>query len=146
MLTYRINENNFKKTKAFLFVNSVDTLDFEDWLNDLNDSEISNFNYGGGSHDKQKLLTCHCDDIDKLKEGDSISAVNTLYLNYSINGTMTQMSYDFLKNYEVCGVNKTENSFSFYVNKYLPLDVESITSGFDYLFPDYYFFNDLVDL
>ena len=135
MLTYTINENNLKTTKTFLSVNSMDTLDFEDWLND---SEISNFNYGGGSHDKQKLITCHCDDIDKIKEGDSISAVNTLYLNYSINGTMSQMSYDFLRNYEVCGVNKTENSFSFYVNKYLPLDVESITSGFDYLFPDYY--------
>lgn len=122
MIEYRINKNKFSKTMVDLpvSVEDITTIDFE---------EIDNENNGDNSDvtEDQLVLVCECSDIDKLHAGDTITTVNELSLQYAL-GEDYQYSnnYTFNNEYRINGINEDERSFSFVIDKYYPLEVESI--------------------
>ena len=59
------------------------------------------------------MVTCECDDIDKIKEGSFVNAQNILYLTYD--------TYTFDNKFSVIGVNEENRSFSFLIDKYITL-------------------------
>ena len=103
MLNYRVNIKNIDKTKVVLPVTSIQFLDF----NEIYDEENEIVEYNGINIDKI-ILTCECEDIDKLKNGTTINTVNTLILNYG--------TYTFNKEFKVNGVNEDNRSFSIISN------------------------------
>lgn len=109
MLKYRINTNKFNKTKVSL---PVDTIEFVDFM----DIE----GYDGINKDRIMLL-CECNDIDKLKRGDIINSINTLYMNY---GDI----YTFNNEHVISGINKEQRSFAFFIDRYISLNVKNISS------------------
>ena len=125
MLKYRINRRNFNKTRENLQVNQVSIIDFEDMWDDEVDVEYN------GKDNGQIMVVCECDSVDKLNSGDKISTTNTLTLTYSAEDNVTQQTFTFDNDYEITGVNKLENSFSFMVDKYNKLEAEGIVSGYN---------------
>ena len=99
MLKYKVNIKSINKTKVVLPVTSIQFTDF----NEIYDEEDEIVEYSGINNDKV-ILTCECEDIDKLKNGTTINTVNTLILNYR--------TYTFNKEFKVNGVNEDNRSFS----------------------------------
>ena len=124
MLNYRINTRKFNKTKTELAVENVSFTDFET----LVDNCILTSDYDGNKLGKI-IATCKCSDIDKVSDGGTVSCVNVLYLDYGITNQDYQETYTFNDDCDVIGVNKGNKSFSFYYDKYVPLNVDYITSG-----------------
>ena len=118
MLNYRVNIQNINKTKVVLPVTSIQFTDF----NEIYDEEDEIVEYSGINNDKV-ILTCECEDIDKLKNGSTINTVNTLILNYG--------TYTFNNKFNVKGVNKDNRSFSIISDKYYTLKPFSIIRNSD---------------
>ena len=142
MLNYRVNTRKFNKTQTELAVENVSFTDFET----LVDACILTTDYDGNKLGKI-IATCECSDIDKVVNGGTISAVNTLYLDYGVTNPEYQEVFTFNEDYDVIGVNKGNKSFSFYYDKFVPLNVEYVTSGEDnenkviLYFEDYHYFD-----
>ena len=120
MLNYRVNIKNIDKTKVVLPVTSIQFLDF----NEIYDEENEIVEYNGINIDKI-ILTCECEDIDKLKNGTTINTVNTLILNYG--------TYTFNKEFKVNGVNEDNRSFSIKTgNVYTPASTASLANKVPY--------------
>jgi len=121
MLKYRINTNKLNKTKVDL---PVDIISFVDFDNNIEDET------GYLGYNKNKVMvTCECNDIDKLEEGVFINTINNLSLNFGETTYDYQSNYTFYKDYKIIKVNKNSRSFSFLIDKEFTLDIESITSG-----------------
>lgn len=118
MLNYRVNIQNINKTKVVLPVTSIQFTDF----NEIYDEEDEIVEYSGINNDKV-ILTCECEDIDKLKNGSTINTVNTLILNYG--------TYTFNNKFNIKGVNKDNRSFSIISDKYYTLKPFSIIRNSD---------------
>ena len=131
MLKYRINTRKFNKTSVELTIETISFVDFTK----LGDEENENIGYDGSNKDRF-LVTCECSDIDKIKNGSTIHATNTLYLDYGNNDMVYQDKYVFDNNYQVIGVNNGTNSFSFYLDKYFTLKPTEITSSLNYGFSE----------
>lgn len=116
MLNYRVNIKNINKTKVTLPVTSIQFTDFNE-IYDETDGTVEKIEYSGINNDKI-ILTCECEDVDKLKNGSTINAVNTLILNYG--------TYTFNNEFQVNGVNEDNRSFSIISDKYYVLNVENI--------------------
>ena len=131
MLKYRINRNQFNKTRENLQVNNVSFIDFEEMLTDedtYNDK------------DKDKLLVvCGCEDVSHLHNGDKISTTNTLVLTYQQTPSLIQQAFTFNNDYEISGVNNFEETFSFFIKKYHKLEIERIVGGYEYFYSPEYF-------
>ena len=125
MLNYRVNIKNIDKTKVVLPVTSIQFLDF----NEIYDEENEIVEYNGINIDKI-ILTCECEDIDKLKNGTTINTVNTLILNYG--------TYTFNKEFKVNGVNEDNRSFSIISDKYYTLKPFSIIKNSDIGISEYF--------
>ena len=125
MLNYRVNIKNIDKTKVVLPVTSIQFLDF----NEIYDEENEIVEYNGINNDKI-ILTCECEDIDKLKNGTTINTVNTLILNYG--------TYTFNKEFKVNGVNENNRSFSIISDKYYTLKPFSIIRNSDIGISEYF--------
>ena len=125
MLNYRVNIKNIDKTKVVLPVTSIQFLDF----NEIYDEENEIVEYNGINIDKI-ILTCECEDIDKLKNGTTINTVNTLILNYG--------TYTFNKEFKVNGVNENNRSFSIISDKYYTLKPFSIIRNSDIGISEYF--------
>lgn len=125
MLNYRVNIKNIDKTKVVLPVTSIQFLDF----NEIYDEENEIVEYNGINIDKI-ILTCECEDIDKLKNGTTINTVNTLILNYG--------TYTFNKEFKVNGVNEDNRSFSIISDKYYTLKPFSIIRNSDIGISEYF--------
>lgn len=123
MLNYRVNIKNIDKTKVVLPVTSIQFIDF----NEIYDEENEIVEYNGINIDKI-ILTCECEDIDKLKNGTTINTVNTLILNYG--------TYTFNKEFKVNGVNENNRSFSIISDKYYTLKPFSIIRNSDIVMPE----------
>ena len=118
MLNYRVNIQNINKTKVVLPVTSIQFTDF----NEIYDEEDEIVEYSGINNDKV-ILTCECEDVDKLKNGSTINTVNTLILNYG--------TYTFNNKFNIKGVNKDNRSFSIISDKYYTLKPFSIIRNSD---------------
>lgn len=125
MLNYRVNIKNIDKTKVVLPVTSIQFLDF----NEIYDEENKIVEYNGINNDKI-ILTCECEDIDKLKNGSTINVVNSLILNYG--------TYTFNKEFKVNGVNEDNRSFSIISDKYYTLKPFSIIKNSDIGISEYF--------
>lgn len=123
MLKYRINRRQFNKTRENLQVNNVSFVDFEELLTDEN-----TYN----DNDKNKILVvCNCDDVSNLRNGDKISTTNELVLTYGDILPLRQETLTFNNDYEITGINKFEKTFSFFIDKYITLEIEKIESGYN---------------
>ena len=125
MLKYRINRRQFNKTREKLQVNNVSFVDFEELLTD--DTTYTD-------NDKNKILAvCNCDDVSNLRNGDKISTTNELVLTYGDILPLRQETLTFNNDYEITGINKFEKTFSFFIDKYITLEIEKIESGYNTL-------------
>lgn len=128
MLNYRVNIKNINKTKVTLPVTSIQFMDFNE-IYDETDVTGKKIDYNGINNDKI-ILTCECEDIDKLKNGSTINTVNTLILNYG--------TYTFNNEFQVNGVNEDNRSFSIISDKYYILKPFSIIRNSDNGISDYF--------
>ena len=117
MYKYRINKKEFNKSKTMLSVGNFEIIDFVDKIEDYD-------NYNGD----RLLVSCECDNIDILNEGETIEVTNDLFLNYSVSENVQQEIYTFNNSYQLYALNKSEKTFSFFINKKYTLDVEKITN------------------
>ena len=100
-----------------LSVGNFEIIDFVD--------KIENYdNYNGD----RLLVSCECDNIDILNEGETIEVTNDLFLNYSVSENVQQEIYTFNNSYQLYALNKSEKTFSFFIDKKYTLDVEKITN------------------
>lgn len=125
MLNYRVNIKNINKTKVTLPVTSIQFMDF----NEIYDETGKIIEYNGINNDKI-ILTCECEDVDKLKNGSTINTVNTLILNYE--------TYTFNNEFKVNGVNEDNRSFSIISDKYYILKPFSIIRNSDIGISEYF--------
>ena len=125
MLNYRVNIQNINKTKVVLPVTSIQFTDF----NEIYDEEDEIVEYSGINNDKV-ILTCECEDIDKLKNGSTINVVNSLILNYG--------TYTFNNEFKVNGVNEDNRSFSIISDKYYTLKPFSVIRNSDIGISEYF--------
>lgn len=125
MLNYRVNIKNINKTKVTLPVTSIQFMDF----NEIYDETDGTVEYNGINNDKI-ILTCECEDVDKLKNGSTINTVNTLILNYG--------TYTFNNEFQVNGANEDNRSFSIISDKYYILKPFSIIRNSDNGISDYF--------
>lgn len=116
MLNFRINKNYINKTSVGLSVNTIELMDFT--------NDIENYQ---GINNERILVVCDCNDIDKLKPGEYINAVNTLRLNYGETETQETSVYTFDNDYQLAGINENELFFTFFIKKYYSLGLSSIT-------------------
>ena len=128
MLDYRVNIKNINKTKVTLPVTSIQFMDFNE-IYDETDVTDKKIDYNGINNDKI-ILTCECEDVDKLKNGSTINTVNTLILNYG--------TYTFNNEFQVNGVNEDNRSFSIISDKYYVLKPFSIIRNSDNGISDYF--------
>ena len=128
MLDYRVNIKNINKTKVTLPVTSIQFMDFNE-IYDETDVTDKKIDYNGINNDKI-ILTCECEDVDKLKNGSTINTVNTLLLNYG--------TYTFNNEFQVNGVNEDNRSFSIISDKYYVLKPFSIIRNSDNGISDYF--------
>lgn len=128
MLDYRVNIKNINKTKVTLPVTSIQFMDFNE-IYDKTDGTVKKIDYNGINNDKI-ILTCECEDVDKLKNGSTINTVNTLILNYG--------TYTFNNEFQVNGVNEDNRSFSIIIDKYYTLKPFSIIRNSDNGISDYF--------
>lgn len=117
MYKYRINKKEFNKSKTMLSVGNFEIIDFVDKIEDYD-------NYNGD----RLLVSCECDNIDILNEGETIEVTNDLFLNYSVSENVQQEIYTFNNSYQLYVLNKSEKTFSFFIDKKYTLDVEKITN------------------
>lgn len=117
MYKYRINKREFNKSKTMLSVGNFEIIDFVDKIEDYD-------NYNGD----RLLVSCECDNIDILNEGETIEVTNDLFLNYSVSENVQQEIYTFNNSYQLYALNKSEKTFSFFIDKKYMLDVEKITN------------------
>lgn len=117
MYKYRINKKEFNKSKTMLSVGNFEIIDFVDKIEDYD-------NYNGD----RLLVSCECDNIDILNEGETIEVTNDLFLNYSVSENVQQEIYTFNNSYQLYTLNKSEKTFSFFIDKKYTLDVEKITN------------------
>lgn len=117
MYKYKINKKEFNKSKTMLSVGNFEIIDFVDKIEDYD-------NYNGD----RLLVSCECDNIDILNEGETIEVTNDLFLNYSISENVQQEIYTFNNSYQLYALNKSEKTFSFFIDKKYTLDVEKITN------------------
>lgn len=125
MLKYKVNIKSINKTKVVLPVTSIQFTDF----NEIYDEENEIVEYNGINNDKI-VLTCECEDIDKLKNGSTINVVNSLILNYG--------TYTFNNEFKVNGVNEDNRSFSIISDKYYTLKPFSIIRNSDIGISEYF--------
>ena len=125
MLKYKVNIKSINKTKVVLPVTSIQFTDF----NEIYDEENEIVEYNGINNDKI-ILTCECEDIDKLKNGSTINVVNSLILNYG--------TYTFNNEFKVNGVNEDNRSFSIISDKYYTLKPFSIIRNSDIGISEYF--------
>ena len=125
MLKYKVNIKSINKTKVVLPVTSIQFTDF----NEIYDEENEIVEYNGINIDKI-ILTCECEDIDKLKNGSTINVVNSLILNYG--------TYTFNNEFKVNGVNEDNRSFSIISDKYYTLKPFSIIRNSDIGISEYF--------
>lgn len=128
MLDYRVNIKNINKTKVTLPVTSIQFMDFNE-IYDKTDGTVKKIEYNGINNDKI-ILTCECEDVDKLKNGSTINTVNTLILNYG--------TYTFNNEFNVNGVNEDNRSFSIISDKYYTLKPFSIIRNSDIGISEYF--------
>lgn len=121
MLEYRVNTKKFDKTKVEL---NIDNISFVDLAN-LVDEENETLEYDGFNKDKIMLI-CECKDIDKVNNGGFVKTENTLYLDYGVEQVPEITEYNFVKDYQISGVNKNNKSFSIYIDKYFTLNQDKI--------------------
>lgn len=133
MLKYTINRRKTNKTKVELTIQNIYFVDFENLVDEQNQS----IGYDGNKKGKL-MVTCECTDVDKLMNGSFINAVNILHLNYGLIDDTYEEEYIFNEDYQVTGVNKGNRSFSFYIDKYFSLIPSGITSSLNYGFDDYF--------
>lgn len=100
-----------------LSVGNFEIIDFVDKIEDYD-------NYNGD----RLLVSCECDNIDILNEGETIEVTNDLFLNYSVSENVQQEIYTFNNSYQLYALNKSEKTFSFFIDKKYTLDVEKITN------------------
>ena len=100
-----------------LSVGNFEIIDFADKIEDYD-------NYNGD----RLLVSCECDNIDMLNEGDTIEVTNDLFLNYSVSENVQQEICTFNNSYQLYALNKSEKTFSFFIDKKYTLDVEKITN------------------
>lgn len=117
MYKYRINKREFNKSKTMLSVGNFEIIDFVDKIEDYD-------NYNGD----RLLVSCECDNIDILNEGETIEVTNDLFLNYSVSENVQQEICTFNNSYQLYALNKSEKTFSFFIDKKYTLDVEKITN------------------
>jgi hypothetical protein len=103
-------------------------MDFNE-IYDETDGTVKKIEYNGINNDKI-ILTCECEDVDKLKNGSTINTVNTLILNYG--------TYTFNNEFNVNGVNEDNRSFSIISDKYYTLKPFSIIRNSDNGISDYF--------
>lgn len=125
MLKYKVNIKSINKTKVVLPVTSIQFTDF----NEIYDEENKIVEYNGINNDKI-ILTCECEDIDKLKNGSTINVVNSLILNYG--------TYTFNNEFKINGVNEDNRSFSIISDKYYTLKPFSIIRNSDIGISEYF--------
>ena len=131
MLEYKINSRNFNKTSNYIPVNRVTYVDMEEIQQDLSYYEI---------FDNDKIMVlCECNNVDYLNDGDFITTTNNLVLTFFVQDAPVQQVYTFTNNYQIAGLNRYEKSFSFYIDKYIKLDVQRLISGYDYFIPHEFF-------
>lgn len=121
MLEYRVNTKKFDKTKVELNIENISFVD----LANLVDEENETLEYDGFNKDKIMLI-CECKDIDKVNNGDFVKTENTLYLDYGVEQVPEITEYNFIKDYQISGVNKNNKSFSIYIDKYFTLNQDKI--------------------
>ena len=126
MLNYRVSIKSIDKTRATIPVTSVKFTDF----NEIYDEENSKNIEPDGTYHNKIMVTCECDDVDKLNNGDVINAVNILPLSYK--------TYTFNNEFTITGVNKENRSFSFIIDKYYVLNPSSIIKSADIGIPEYF--------
>lgn len=117
MYKYRINKKEFNKSKTMLSVGNFEIIDFVDKIEDYD-----NYN------DDRLLVSCECDNIDILNEGETIEVTNDLFLNYSVSENVQQEICTFNNSYQLYALNKSEKTFSFFIDKKYTLDIEKITN------------------
>lgn len=117
MYKYRINKKEFNKSKTMLSVGNFEIIDFVDKIEDYD-------NYNSD----RLLVSCECDNIDILNEGETIEVTNDLFLNYSVSENVQQEICTFNNSYQLYALNKSEKTFSFFIDKKYTLDVEKITN------------------
>ena len=100
-----------------LSVGNFEIIDFVDKIEDYD-------NYNGD----RLLVSCECDNIGILNEGETIEVTNDLFLNYSVSENVQQEIYTFNNSYQLYALNKSEKTFSFFIDKKYTLDVEKITN------------------
>ena len=100
-----------------LSVGNFEIIDFVDKIEDYD-------NYNGD----RLLVSCECDNIDILNEGETIEVTNDLFLNYSVSENVQQEIYTFNNSYQLYALNKSEKTFSFFIDKKYTLDIEKITN------------------
>lgn len=155
MLEYRVNANNFNKTRLILPVENVTLLNFDNLYDSLfppkeeetnedssqsdtqtNDTpttensestEVKNNGYVGNNQGKTSV-TCECSDIDKVTEGSFVNVVSNLFLDYGFGDERIEKQYTFSNDYQVAGVNKGDESFYFFIDNKYPLKAKRITS------------------
>lgn len=121
MLEYRVNTKKFDKTKVELNIENISFVD----LANLVDEENEILEYDGFNKDKIMLI-CECKDIDKVNNGGFVKTENTLYLDYGVEQVPEITEYNFIKDYQISGVNKNNKSFSIYIDKYFTLNQDKI--------------------
>lgn len=121
MLEYRVNTKKFDKTKVELNIENISFVD----LTNLVDEENEILEYDGFNKDKIMLI-CKCKDIDKVNNGGFVKTENTLYLDYGVEQVPEITEYNFIKDYQISGVNKNNKSFSIYIDKYFTLNQDKI--------------------
>ena len=133
MLEYKINNKNITKTSDILPVVEVTFSDMNELLYD----EEENIQYEGDKKDKI-MVTCECEDIDRLHDGSTINVVNNLILIFG-NNPYVQQSYTFRNDYQISNVDEKEKSFNFFIDKYLLLDIDRIICGYENYKPSEFF-------
>ena len=121
MLEYRVNTKKFDKTKVELNIENISFVD----LTNLVDEKNEILEYDGFNKDKIMLI-CECKDIDKVNNGGFVKTENTLYLDYGVEQVPEITEYNFIKDYQISGVNKNNKSFSIYIDKYFTLNQDKI--------------------
>ena len=121
MLEYRVNTKKFDKTKVELNIENISFVD----LANLVDEENETLEYDGFNKDKIMLI-CECKDIDKVNNGGFVKTENTLHLDYGVEQVPEITEYNFVKDYQISGVNKNNKSFSIYIDKYFTLNQNKI--------------------
>ncbi len=115
MLKYRINRNNFDYDKVELTVTNVNLYDFNEVIGN------EGYRYEGTNSDKY-LAVCECDDISELNVNDMIGVTNIMTLDYSTQVEDVRETVSFTDKFQINALNEAEKSFSFFIDKYYPLD------------------------